>query len=364
MARRERALTKDTTQTAGTGTYTLDNATAAGYQTVAQAVARGLAANGDEVIYRVSDAADPVLYEVGRGVIGSAGLTVTRAAILERDDGTLSPKSWPSGGARNFVVTFWPAELLKGANNLSDVASANTAADNIGAARKNASNTFTGDQTIARAATFATLKLDSDRSGVGQAVGNLDYVGHDSGGADTIYARVIGNILDPTDGSEDGELEFRCVTGGSVNTKVFSASGAGGVKDASGNRFVAFPTGGTVKMLFSSAPPTGWTRVNETNQAIIRLATAADTPNASGGSDSFFDGVWSTAGHTLAESQIPAHTHPVTVASGTGGSSVGLKSDGSSLNPASATGSTGGGGSHSHNMTTPYYRIACWATYD
>lgn len=364
MAWNAPALCKAVTATTGTNNYVLsDPVTSTPHRTDAQAVADGSLVSGATIHYLAQDRTvlGDASFERGTGVYTKSGSTrtVARTAgnIIDSDAGPGVLKVWGSG-QRDFIVL----EVLDGSNIPSSQHAA--FATNLGLARLIA-NTFTQGQVVeidGAGLTATALDLrNSATSGSSNAI-EIRFRCRDSGGAQENMAAIQARLATTTAGNESVSMVFRGIHGGAVST--FAEYSGGVFKDVAGSKFVAFPTGGTVKMLFSSVPPTGWTRVNETNQAVIRLATVSDTPNASGGSDSLFDGAWSTAGHTLTESQIPSHTHTIPGASGSGGSVDGGIVDGSAAAPNFASGATGGGGSHSHAMTTPYYRIACWATFD
>lgn len=139
---------------------------------------------------------------------------------------------------------------------------------------------------------------------------------------------------------------------------------AGVLSDGSDVPYDKFPSG--TELLFGTAPPTGWTRVNETNRLIIHLARSADTVGATGGTDDMFDGAWTTNNYTLAEADIPSHNHGIKVASISGSDTrhpeLGVPSVGNVTTTTATITSTGGGGPHKHNMATPFYRILARAT--
>lgn len=112
----------------------------------------------------------------------------------------------------------------------------------------------------------------------------------------------------------------------------------------------AFPTG--TKMLFNqTAAPTGWTKdtTNNDNSAIRVVTGSVGT----GGSDDFtttFGSGKATASHTLTTSEIPAHTHTINSSTGSGWPGIALANQ-SPTAMVGSTGSTGGGGGHSHNLS-------------
>ena len=100
----------------------------------------------------------------------------------------------------------------------------------------------------------------------------------------------------------------------------------------------------------STSTPTGWTDVSTTyDDKFIRITNG--TPLTSGGSDTHDHGA-ATGSHTLTESEIPAHTHDVQHAGATTG--VGRASESTSVASEGtyATNSTGGGGGHSHTISS------------
>ena len=120
---------------------------------------------------------------------------------------------------------------------------------------------------------------------------------------------------------------------------------------------VSFPTG--TRLTFNqTAAPTGWTKdvTAALNDSIMRIVTGTV---GSGGSTAFstFNGQTTTAAYTLAIADIPSHSHGVTggihaLPSGTNSlSSGGVGSDGL-ISSAITISAQGGGGAHSHNMTT------------
>lgn len=354
------------TTATGTNNYALQDPAGAGpYRTDVQANADGSLANGATVHYEVRDTTvtGDASFERGYGVYTLATRTIARTAgnVLDGSSGPGVLVSWGLSGQRDVIIL----EALDG----SEIPDAAAFATTLGLPRLPVSNTFA----LTADADFLQ-KVQNPSTGTSASAGfqalsdaaTFTLVAHAAAKTTSRFGGAVGGrseVLGVAGGINIGTLGANSVRLGTAGVTRLELTGAGVVQDGSGNKFVAFPTGGTVKMLFSSAPPSGWTRVNETNQAIIRLATAADTPNASGGSDSFFDGAWSTVGHTLTESQIPAHTHNVNkLQIGQGGANLFTVFQGGGTTD--TTSSTGGGGSHSHAMTTPHYRIACWATYD
>jgi thiamine phosphate synthase YjbQ (UPF0047 family) len=109
------------TSTTGTGTITLGSAVDT-FQTFAD----GGVTNGQTVRYTIED--DNGGWEIGSGVYSSTGPTLTRSPS-ESSNGDAAINL--SGSARVFI-TAAAQDILQPANNLSDVASASTAATNLG----------------------------------------------------------------------------------------------------------------------------------------------------------------------------------------------------------------------------------------
>jgi len=113
----------------------------------------------------------------------------------------------------------------------------------------------------------------------------------------------------------------------------------------------AFPAGTRMAFQQTSAP-TGWTK--DTNGAIddsvLRLVTGGVS---SGGSTAFssFNGQTTVGATTLSTAQIPSHTHTGGFLNGNGIATSTAKSNNTTAR-GSPTGATGGGGSHSHSLTT------------
>jgi hypothetical protein len=114
----------------------------------------------------------------------------------------------------------------------------------------------------------------------------------------------------------------------------------------------AFPAG--TRMSFQqTAAPTGWTKDTTAaiNDSILRLVTGSVTP--SGGSVAFstWNAQTTTGAHTLTTAQMPSHTHSIAVYADETGTTKITDNGASTLTNSTATGSTGGDGSHTHPLT-------------
>ena len=102
----------------------------------------------------------------------------------------------------------------------------------------------------------------------------------------------------------------------------------------------------------SSAIPSGWNLCdgnNGTPNLVGKFIKAASTAGATGGSTS-------TGAHTLSIAEMPSHNHSYTATAAPGGFQHGNYSY-VHVPSAASTGSTGGGGSHSHTAEPPYFEL-------
>lgn len=352
---------KDATQTSGTGSLTLDDSGAAGWQTLKDAVDRGLVSDGDTIRYFIRDTSDPVLFEEGVGEVGSGGLSLTRpsGSVRQSSSGT-SLISWPSGGARDVILGISPGDFPLLSNEGSDYTAA-TFASNLGLPRLAAANSFTADQTVKIAGSIGRMILGSTASSGLCAAFNL--IGNDSAGNETTYGQLRQRILDATNGAEDGALELVQIVAGSL-TETHQFNGDGSIDNSvTGNKYDAFPSG--TPLMFGAAPPTGWTRVDVTGERMPKLATSSDTAGATGGTWTVggLSGSTTVNAHTLTLSEIPSHSHNYTVAGGGVGGLEGFVTD--DTESSTGTGTTlilnaGGGGSHSHTASTTVSSAGSW----
>ena len=61
-----------------------------------------------------------------------------------------------------------------------------------------------------------TLLRDSASPAAADLIGDVVFAGKDSAAVETVYARIGGEIVDPTDASEDGQINFYVAIGGSL----------------------------------------------------------------------------------------------------------------------------------------------------
>lgn len=108
-----------------------------------------------------------------------------------------------------------------------------------------------------------------------------------------------------------------------------------------------FPAAGVTKLpFFQAAAPVGWTQDTANTDAMLRVVSG--TGGGTGGTDSPVTGLTVTDSHVLTIPEMPAHTHTEkTVSAQSGATTSGTIGSPTTTN----TGSTGGGGGHTHNVT-------------
>jgi len=173
-----------------------------------------------------------------------------------------------------------------------------------------------------------------------------------------IFANLADSDADPT----VFDVEFTDVatasstkadkTGGVFSGAISVPAGASGAQAVQAQEIYkyAFPAG-TSMSFFQATAPIGWTQDVTNNDAMLRVVSTAG--GGTGGTDSLITGLTATDGHVLTISELPAHTHtqksPYHAASSNVDSgNIGVSGDNASN---SASGSTGSGASHTHNIS-------------
>lgn len=347
MALRFPARVKSATSTTGTGPYTLSEPTSAGWRSFTRAVIDGDLASGDQVGYAVIDTTvtgGPNLIEVGRGTYNDTTKVLTRDVVYQPNGAAVS---W-GAGTRDVIVLDLPQLAVW----------------------------LIEDQAIAGVKTFSSV-LRAQLGGSPFAFdGATAVIVQNSGTAGAIarLAIIAGNAgvselsLGDTDNQYRGRIHYN--HSGDVLTlyragAVGCSIDAGGLKDASGNPYIAFAAGTRI-LLASNSVPAGWSIVASlADRVILTTSTASEIDDTGGG--------WTISGvtigsTTLTEAQIPAHSHGpapnsdryLMRATGVGAVQFALGSDGFLT---TATSSTGGGGSHTHsfsqdgNWRPSYYKV-------
>jgi hypothetical protein len=110
----------------------------------------------------------------------------------------------------------------------------------------------------------------------------------------------------------------------------------------------AFVEAGTQMLFQQTAAPTGWTKITATaySDAALRFTTSVAGTGGTSSFTSTFGLSKTTAGFTLTTAEIPSHTHDAIANTGAGNLVLG-----STVAEARPSGATGGGGSHTHNLS-------------
>lgn len=349
------ARVKMSTSTTGTGTYTVAAVTAAGYRSLAQALANGDIASGDEVYYIVIDTTvtnGTNLLEIGRGIWTSGTNTVTRAEVYQPNNTAVS---W-GAGTRDFLVIDNPelfARLIGGATyTQGGVEVSWTGGKQITSKYDSGRFMELYSQSIGgslRSNCLKTNKLPLYIESLFQSTGTAS--------GETTIQFLVGDLASPTAGPKIRET--------------------GVLQTAAGVPYDAFPSG--TALLFGTAPPTGWTRVNESEDIMVKVATASDTPGSAAAGSWTISGLsvsGSTDGFSLTTTHLPSHTHTMAYGvaqaqSGAGVTALDALGSGSS---SATSGATGSGTAHSHGISSatisssgawrPRYKVYVKATKD
>jgi hypothetical protein len=164
-----------------------------------------------------------------------------------------------------------------------------------------------------------------------------------NGGSGQTTATAAFNALAPSQASNSGKY----LTTDGTNTSWVTVSSGGF-------------TAGTAMLFQQTSAPTGWTKQTTHNDKALRVVSGT----ASSGGTTAFSTVFanqtptittsglSAAATTLAESQIPSHTHTVPVKTGTGGNAGTTPVTTTFVSNGTVTSNaTGGGGSHTHSIS-------------
>lgn len=138
-------------------------------------------------------------------------------------------------------------------------------------------------------------------------------------------------------------------SGSSSNNLVLNADGT--LTLGSGGDVTAGLPSGTKQIFVQTAAPTGWTKDTTHNNKAMRVVSGTA---GSGGNDAFtttFGSGKTTASHTLTTSQMPSHTHNAVFGGNVFEANLRFEGTNSDEGTTLPTESTGGGGSHSHNLS-------------
>lgn len=339
------------TATTGTGAYALGAALTQDGDTLftfSQAYTNGWITDGATVYYTCKNASGG--FEEGIGTYNHGAQTLTRTTILKSSSGGAAV-TWGAGD-KSLFASFPSDQIMLAANNGSEFS-------NKPLTRQNLGSTTVGDALfIAASAAGARTTLGST------TVGDALFITASASAARTTLGLGTAATLN---------------VGTSANN-VVQLNGSAQLPAVSGALLTNLPSSAfpaTTPLLFGAAPPTGWTRVNETEPFMPMIAQSGDTPGAAGGSWTVSDlSTTGTSGSTaLTESQIPSHEHVITAYFPGSGSSTGIAytNTGGNVTSLLGTESTGSGSGHTHPVDIvitsggawrPRYKIWVKATKD
>lgn len=277
MARRSPALVQVTTASTGFGPYTLTNTVpaAVGYRSIANAVADGSIANGDELFYQIvnpTSGGTGKLFERGRGTINTSTLVLTVVAVIERSTSLASGGGWGSG-VKDVII------MPPGAES---------------AAMIDAANTWTAAQVFNDSVSVSHLTVPQWRL--------------------VISGLLRGRLLGESDSTRvdyintSGIVKGRVIVG-DTTLQFFDGSTTRNIGVLDSGLKVVQLAGGNVNKLpwYQAAAPTGWVKDTSQNDKAMRVVSG--TGGGSGGSRALSSAV--VGGTALSTNQLNAHSHTV-----------------------------------------------------
>lgn len=158
----------------------------------------------------------------------------------------------------------------------------------------------------------------------------------------------------------DGQLLIGNSTGNTLTKATLTAGSGISITNGAGAITIAASGGfdsGTRLAFQQTSAPTGWTKDTTAglNDSIMRIVTGTAS---SGGSTAFstFNGQTAVGATTLSTAEMPSHSHLVASSTTSGstdyGTNINAATTVTARNDTANTNSTGGGGSHTHSITT------------
>lgn len=208
-------------------------------------------------------------------------------------------------------------------------------------------NTNSGTISYTNASTTLTVANNASISGTNTGDQTITLTGDVTGSGTGSFATTLANSG---------------VTAGTYTHSTVTVDAKGRVTSASSGAAPSPFDAGTVMLFQQTAAPTGWTKLTTQDNKALRVvsgtagtggsvafttAFASQTP--SGSVSVNISGV-SAAATTLSTTQIPSHTHSITL-NDSSLSASGIGAVGGTTTGSTSTGSAGGGGSHTHSLT-------------
>ena len=345
-----------TSQTGVLTTFSVSEPGQAGYRTLTRAVTDNDLASGDTIFCFIVDTTvtnGPALFQFSSCTWNN---TTKQLSVVTTYQPNGTGPTW-GAGTRDVLVVDNPLLALRATDSniftvfqefRSFIELNKSSASNFWL-RLEQLSAYSSIAAMADVTNKKVLKLESYFTGGGAPAGEV--------GIDFL----VGNLASPVTA-----MKIREAGGVEIGTSLKTIAGA---------KYDAFPAG--TKLMFGTNPPSGWTRVNASEDRVTKIAKSGETVGTAGGSwtISGLSGSGDTDSHTLTISEIPSHTHQVfysvvnvvlgTDAIAQAGAVSGLNVD---------SGSRGGNGAHSHGLSSlsiaadgswrPRYEIWIAATKD
>ena len=371
---------KETSTTTGNGVFTLAGATT-GFQSFA------IVGDGNTTFYCIAGQGTNE-WEVGIGTYASAGTTLTRTTVLSNSSATQPSALSFAAGTKDVFVTY-PSEKSVNLDASGNATALGTPVAFTGTNITGTATSFTASNVTTNAnltggvtsvGNAATVITNANLTGVITSSGNATAIASQTGTGTTFVVDTSPVLVTPNLGTPTAGVLTSCTfptlnqdtTGTASKTNALnSATTVVNVSSATaptvGQYLIATsstaatwqtpaapaPFAATTAMIFrQTAAPTGWTKILTGNDSALRVVTGTAS---TGGSVAFTTAFASKAvtgtnaasgAYTLTTADIPAHTHTCIILAGANGQHINSPSQ--PVTQGGSTGSTGGGGSHSH----------------
>lgn len=119
-----------------------------------------------------------------------------------------------------------------------------------------------------------TIFHDSPSPAVNDVIGEVRFNGRDSAAVATIYGQIFGKIIDPTNGSETGQIEFRCLNAGASSVPLYVAQNEAVLADSDHLTIRAVGTRGSEPITRNATQAFG---LSDSGKTITKTNTTAYT---------------------------------------------------------------------------------------